>query len=374
MIPKIKKIIYSLLPAVVLMLVLPLIGIIMAGRSINQYLEFPPSTRYISHAPFSCWAFITMALIIITGIIWLYLRFFPKTKPLSPPPLTPKKPLPWWGWLSLLIGIIFWILAWSRFSWFESLQLYTFTPLWLAYIIFINAITYKRTGNCLMVTRFRLFCALFPVSTFFWWFFEYLNRFVQNWYYIGEKGFSSTEYLVLASLSFSIVLPAVLSTAELLKTHHRRFLALEVNPPRPLKITKIVAWGLLGLSLTGLTLIAIFPNFLFPLLWLAPLLIIGTTQVIKGQKSILSHPSRHTWASIFLMALAALVCGFFWGMWNYFSLAKWIYEVPFVSAFKIFEMPILGYAGYLPFGIECAVIIDLVAAEKILPTTGPLKA
>jgi hypothetical protein len=25
-------------------------------------------------------------------------------------------------------------------------------------------------------------------------------------------------------------------------------------------------------------------------------------------------------------------------------------------------MPLLGYAGYLPFGLECAVIGDLVAA------------
>jgi hypothetical protein len=28
--------------------------------------------------------------------------------------------------------------------------------------------------------------------------------------------------------------------------------------------------------------------------------------------------------------------------------------------FHLFEMPILGYAGYLPFGLECAVIIDFV--------------
>jgi hypothetical protein len=30
--------------------------------------------------------------------------------------------------------------------------------------------------------------------------------------------------------------------------------------------------------------------------------------------------------------------------------------VPFVQRFHIFEMPILGYAGYLPFGLECMVV------------------
>jgi hypothetical protein len=62
-----------------------------------------------------------------------------------------------------------------------------------------------------------------------------------------------------------------------------------------------------------------------------------------------------------LLAISALLCGFFWEMWNYRSLAKWIYAVPYVNRFHLFEMPILGYAGYLPFGMECAVVADAIA-------------
>jgi hypothetical protein len=47
-------------------------------------------------------------------------------------------------------------------------------------------------------------------------------------------------------------------------------------------------------------------------------------------------------------------------MWNFHSAAKWIYAVPFVNRFHFFEMPILGYAGYLPFGLECAIIGDII--------------
>jgi hypothetical protein len=32
-----------------------------------------------------------------------------------------------------------------------------------------------------------------------------------------------------------------------------------------------------------------------------------------------------------------------------------------VQRFHVFEMPLLGYAGYLPFGVECALIMQLVA-------------
>jgi hypothetical protein len=65
------------------------------------------------------------------------------------------------------------------------------------------------------------------------------------------------------------------------------------------------------------------------------------------------------WQRICRYGLAALICGFFWEMWNLHSLAKWIYFVPYVDRFHLFEMPLLGYAGYLPFGLECAVIAEL---------------
>ena len=52
------------------------------------------------------------------------------------------------------------------------------------------------------------------------------------------------------------------------------------------------------------------------------------------------------------LAFAALICGFFWEFWNYWAVPKWTYTVPYVGFFKIFEMPLLGYLGYLPFGLE----------------------
>jgi hypothetical protein len=76
------------------------------------------------------------------------------------------------------------------------------------------------------------------------------------------------------------------------------------------------------------------------------------------------------WRRPYLLALAALVCGLFWEMWNYGSLLKWVYDVPFVGRFKLFEMPLLGYFGYLPFGLECAVISDFLRPDTPAVTDG----
>jgi len=67
------------------------------------------------------------------------------------------------------------------------------------------------------------------------------------------------------------------------------------------------------------------------------------------------------WRPLLQPALAALICGLLWELWNFGSLAKWHYSIPYVQRFRVFEMPLLGYAGYLPFGVECALVMDLVA-------------
>src|ERR1700676_3622780 len=111
------------------------------------------------------------------------------------------------------------MLAWGRFTWFKPLQSFTFAPLWTSYVVFVNALTFRRTGDCLLTQKSRYLVALFPASALFWWYFEYLNRFAQNWYYIGQELFSPVIYVVHATVAFSTVLPAVMSTAELLRSY-----------------------------------------------------------------------------------------------------------------------------------------------------------
>jgi len=58
------------------------------------------------------------------------------------------------------------------------------------------------------------------------------------------------------------------------------------------------------------------------------------------------------WRPIVSLSFGALICGFFWEMWNYYSWPKWIYHTPGTEFLHVFEMPLLGYAGYIPFALE----------------------
>ncbi|WP_372807625.1 hypothetical protein, partial [Pontiella sp.] len=272
----------------------------------------------------------------------------------------PAPSFPLWGWIAIASGVVSWLLAWTRFGWMEPFQRYTFTPQWIAYIVAVNALTYRRTGRCLLTHETKFFLWLFPLSAVFWWFFEYLNRFVQNWWYTAGTGFSPLQYFIAATLPFSTVLPAVLSTEEGLSAHPRTSAGLEFRTIVWCTRPKALAWATLVVSAAGLFFIGRFPDYFFPLLWVAPLLLLIAFRTLQDRPPFFPELRRGDWRRVYRLALAALICGFFWELWNGHSLAKWIYEVPFVHRFQLFEMPLLGYAGYLPFGLECAVIADLI--------------
>lgn len=61
-------------------------------------------------------------------------------------------------------------------------------------------LTTWRTGRCVLVDRPRDVLLLFPVSTLFWWHVEYLNRFAQNWSYVGIESFGPWPYVWYATL------------------------------------------------------------------------------------------------------------------------------------------------------------------------------
>jgi hypothetical protein len=239
-------------------------------------------------------------------------------------------------------------------------QAHTFTPLWIAFILLVNAFTMRKTGRCPMLSRTRPFLLLFPVSAGFWWSFEYLNRFVGNWRYVGVSGFGAGEYFLFATLPFSTVLPAVLSTRELLLSCPRIDAAFREWRPLSLGSPGGIGLAALLLSSAGLFAVGIVPDFVFPLVWVAPLTLLVSLAALREQPHSLSGIGSGDWRSPVSSAMAALLCGFFWELWNYGSYPKWVYDIPYVNVLHVFEMPLLGYAGYLPFGVLCAEIGDFI--------------
>ena len=275
-------------------------------------------------------------------------------------------PFPRWGWLGLAELAVAWVFAWAKFDFCREIQPHiSYMPLWIGYILVVNALCVKRGGTSPMLAHPLPYLLTFPASSLFWWFFEYLNRYVWNWYYLGVSQMSAGEYAFYATICFSSVLPAVTATAALLHTFRpfrdARFSGMARTNVRCAQ----AAVFFLSVSALGLCGIVFFPQYAFPLLWLSPLMAFLLIQVALGEPCVLDRLRTGNWALVFRFAAAALVCGLAWETWNYFAVAKWVYSVPWVYRFRVWEMPLIGFAGYLPFGVECAAVTAWIKPELV---------
>jgi hypothetical protein len=177
---------------------------------------------------------------------------------------------------------------------------------------------------------------LFLVSAPTWWLFEVLNWRTQNWHYDGREFFTDLQYFLLASLSFSTVIPAVFSTAELVITFDwlKRFTrGPTIVPTRTVLLRAFVGGWLM------LLLLVLWPRYFFPFLWLSLYFIIEPVNLWLKRRSIASYVGIGDWRPLLALWIGCLICSFFWEMWNFYSYPKWIYRIPFVSFLHVFEMP-----------------------------------
>lgn len=261
---------------------------------------------------------------------------------------------PIYGWLGLGLATLFWILNWTltgpRTHW-------GFFPLWLGYCLAIDGLVFWRTGTSLLTRSPRKYLGLFLLSAPVWWIFELLNIRSQNWIYLGTEIFSPLEYAFWTTLSFTTVIPAVFGSAELFASF--RFL----HRLKPGPVIGTDTRTTLSFFVTGwvmLALLLIYPKIFFPFVWLSIYFILEPINVWLGNRSLADWTRVGDWRPVIALWLGVLLTAFFWEMWNYLAYPKWIYQVPWGDWLHIFEMPLLGYGGYLPFALELYAMYHLV--------------
>ena len=213
-----------------------------------------------------------------------------------------------------------------------ELQAHTFTPLWISFILVVNAVLHRRTGRCFLLDRTRGFLLLFPASAAFWWSFEYLNRFVGNWCYVGGREFGATEYFLFATLPFATVLPAVLSVRELLLSYPPFDAAFRdwrsVSPGRP----HGTAAAALLLSCAGLLAVGFAPDIVFPLVWVAPPLLLISLSGFRGRPHALSGIAGGDWRRFRrLLRRGPLLRVLLGDVELPEAPCEWVYDIPYVE-------------------------------------------
>ena len=263
------------------------------------------------------------------------------------------------GWLGLFLLAVCWPLNWALPG---VRTAYLFFPLWLGYILTVDALVCWRAGASLWTRSRRGFLLLFILSAPAWWLFEIINNRTGNWEYLGAGGFTPLEYNVLCTLCFSTVMPAVFETAELVRSFRWvKSLRPAARIPNTLRVNG--CFLLLGIAMLVATLL--WPKFCYPFVWISLVLILEPMNHWLGRPHLLEWLRHGDWRPVVSLSLGALICGFFWEMWNEWSWPQWIYHTPGAEFLRIFKMPLPGYGGYIPFALE------LFALKNFLWLRGP---
>lgn len=262
-------------------------------------------------------------------------------------------PRTWHGWLGLVaLGLGVWAaaagVAWVRL-WFYQIA-------WWSYILLADALVQARAGNSLLVNRRASFWVLCLASAGFWFAWEMVNLRLNNWHYFGVP-----QELWLrwpgAFVAYATVLPGIFETYEALSVYGLRWGARV----RPIPATRAWYPWFLGLGVLGLALPLLWPRLFFPLVWGAVVFLLEPLNHRFGAKSLMRSWEQGDLSPLVRLLLAGLICGLFWESWNWLAIARWAYDIPYLSQPRLFAMPLAGYLGFAPFALECYVFFAAVS-------------
>ena len=353
---------FVLIAAVLAMIALPLITSWFAYP--NTHLPpgfgvFPP--LFVETPPgFNLTIFIALAIIEIAFVVFLVFPQWFGFEPVAPAPKPILKALPLWFWLGLGVTLFFWWLMWTRETVFGSLVYYAFTPLWWGFIFVLDGLTYRYSnGYSLFASKPKTFLMSAIVSVGGWFFFEYFDYFaLGNWYYPNTliPGLNHTSIVALFLIAYSTVWPAVFEWYTLLNAFPKLANRYSQGPKLVLP-----AKLLLCISFVLFAAVPFWPYPLFWAMWIAPLIGVAGILMLQNIWTPFNALADGNWSPVLIMALSSLFNGFFWEVWNFGSAHPvvpvtnpnyWIYDIPYVNVIHIFaEMPLLGFFGYLPFGV-----------------------
>jgi hypothetical protein len=265
-----------------------------------------------------------------------------------------RSAFPPYGWFGIALALVGWWLNWTlpglRTQW-------AFFPMWAGYCLAVDGTVRLRTGTSLLTRSWRGFIGLFAVSAPIWWIFEAFNLRTQNWVYAGAGNFSPLQYAFWTTLSFTTVLPAVFGSAELMASFD--FLRRLGRGPR-IGTGRRTTVLFFGTGCAMLVVMMVWPAIFFPFAWICLYFILEPVNVWLGFRTLAERTREGDWRPVLALWLGVLLTAFFWEMWNFRSYPQWTYQVPWGNWLHVFEMPLLGYGGYLPFSLELFAIYHFV--------------
>jgi hypothetical protein len=296
--PPVPRHLLPLITVAAITFVLPLLGALLGGLPISEYLRLPFTERGWDALPPNAlftWLLNALALSVIAVAVALARPTVGRGRSMPPPAAKPWPRFVWFGVFALLLAVM----TADAGATSATVGLVT-----LAVSFFANAHTERRTGTSLLSQRPRYFLSLFAASLGAGWLFYWLNLYLGLWTYPGAS--ETAPFIIGNSLNYAVLLPALLSLRQWLASFPSILSAVTRATPIAGESTPQEGWVLMALALFGLAGAAIWPDWIYPLSLTAPILLVVAVQQVRRRPTLLAGISNGDWSRLLLPVVAAV--------------------------------------------------------------------
>lgn len=226
---------------------------------------------------------------------------------------------------------------------------------WWSFIFALDSLNFRQGSTSPLYESVKDFAMLAFFSVFIWLVFELFNLRLNNWSYHGLPDSKSERWLGYF-LAYATVAPALKELSiffgNKLKGKDLTLFRLRTTSSLP------HVFSFAGAAI--LLLPIIWPGIFFPLVWLGFVFLVDPLNFRLKNDSLLKDLGDKNWSVFWSWILAGLSAGILWELFNFWAGSHWEYSLPYFDFGRVFQMPVLGYFGFLPFALEVYAILALM--------------
>ncbi len=239
---------------------------------------------------------------------------------------------------------------------------------WWSFILMLDSINFRLRGNSPLSEGVFKFLFMGFISVSVWLIFELFNLRLRNWSYFDLPQGIFPRWLGYF-LAFATVIPALIELSLLFQRifRHRALKMFQVRP------TKYLFSGSVFFGILSIGSALLWPNLCFPLVWIGLYFFIEPLNYRLKTVTLWADIEKKNWVNFWSWIFSGLTAGFLWEFWNFWAGSHWEYSLPYLDFWRVFQMPVFGYLGFLPFALEIFVIWNLaLAIQKKVKKSAPL--
>lgn len=229
------------------------------------------------------------------------------------------------------------------------------TPLMLtllvvsAYTWAVNFALTLRSGNNPFKAQRDFYLAIALSGLALGWLLTYLNLYVASWF---ANGALDAAHIVLQSTLFAMLAPAVFLTRALIGSFGGLLKSMTRTVVLPAVQRDTTTYLIAPLALLGLLGATAWSAQLFWLVWLSPLLLLLTLQLLWNESTIFSGLSSGDWSRIILGSVAGILVG---------NIALLTFKLTGGAIVMQLPSSLFVQLGFAIYGLLCLQLGDIVA-------------